>query len=122
MTFTDDTAGSLQAAVALANSALDPDTLTTVEELSAFYAEHEYSGGHRRDAAELEAVRAVRGALRELLTADRATSVELVNGIPGRRDGRASTGPPRPARLAHPRDRRRRSASRSGCWWRPRWR
>ncbi len=81
MTFTDDTAGSLQAAVALANSALEPDTLTTVEELSAFYAEHEYSGGHRRDAAELEAVRGVRGALRELLTADRTTSVELVNAI-----------------------------------------
>jgi len=79
--FTHDTAASLQAAVALANTALEPDTLTTVEALSEFYAEHEYSGGHRRDEAELEAVRAVRGALRELLTADRARSVELVNGI-----------------------------------------
>ena len=81
MAFTDDTAGSLQAAVALANSALEPDTLTTVEGLSAFYVEHEYSGGHDGDDAELAAVRAIRGALRELLTADRNRSVELVNGI-----------------------------------------
>lgn len=81
MVFTDDTAASLQAAVALANSALEPDTLTTVEALSEFYSEHEYSGGHRQDEAELEAVRGIRGSLRELLTADRATSVELVNGI-----------------------------------------
>lgn len=81
MAFTHDTAASLQAGVALANTALDPDTLTTVEALSEFYAEHEFSGGHDRDEAELEAVRAVRGALRKLLTADRTTSVELVNSI-----------------------------------------
>ena len=81
MAFTHDTAASLTAAVSLANTALDPDTLTTVEALSEFYAEHEYSGGHQRNEAELAAVRAVRGSLRALLTADRATSVELVNGI-----------------------------------------
>ena len=81
MAFTHDTATSLQAAVALANTALDPDTLTTVEALSEFYDEHEYSGGHERNEGELEAVRAIRGSLRELLTADRAASVELVNGI-----------------------------------------
>ena len=81
MAFTHDTAASLTAAVSLANTALDPDTLTTVEALSEFYAEHEYSGGHQRNDAELAAVRAVRGSLRELLTADRATSVELVNDI-----------------------------------------
>ncbi|PUA80334.1 CGNR zinc finger domain-containing protein [Nocardioides currus] len=81
MTFTHDTAASLQAAVALANTALEPDTLTTVQALSEFYAEHEYSGGHRQDATELEAVRSVRGALRELLEADRDTAVTLVNSI-----------------------------------------
>lgn len=81
MAFTDDTVASLQAAVALANSALEPDTLTTVEALSEFYAEHEYSGGHDRDEAELSAVRAIRGSLQELLTADRNTAVRLVNGI-----------------------------------------
>lgn len=81
MAFTHDTAASLQAGVALANSALDPDTMTTVEALSEFYAEHQFSGGHTRDEAELDAVRAVRGPLRELLTADRTTAVELVNTI-----------------------------------------
>lgn len=81
MVFTHDTAASLQAAVALANTALEPDTLTTVEALAEFYAEHEYSGGHDRDETELEAVRAVRAPLRELLTADRGRCVELVNGI-----------------------------------------
>ena len=81
MAFTHDTAASLQAAVALANTAVDPDTLTEVEALAEFYAEHEYSGGHHRDAAELEAVRAVRTPLRELLTSDRDASVELVNAI-----------------------------------------
>ncbi|MCW2832740.1 MAG: hypothetical protein JWN68_693 [Nocardioides sp.] len=81
MVFTHDTAASLQAAVALANTAEEPDTLTTVEGLAEFYAEHEYSGEHQRDESELKAVRAVRGALRALLTADRDTAVELVNGI-----------------------------------------
>ena len=81
MAFTDDTVASLQAAVALANSALEPDTLTTVEALSEFYAEHEYSGGHDRDEAELSQVRAIRGSLQELLTADRNTAVRLVNAI-----------------------------------------
>ena len=81
MAFTHDTAASLQAAVALANTALEPDTLTAVEALAEFYAEHEYSGGHHRDAVELEAVRAVRTPLRELLTSDREACVELVNGI-----------------------------------------
>ncbi|CAA9398144.1 MAG: protein of unknown function DUF1470 [uncultured Nocardioides sp.] len=81
MVFTHDTAASLQAAVALVNSAAEPDTLTTVEALAEFYAEHEYSGGHHRDEVELEAVRSVRAALRELLTADRDTAVGLVNAI-----------------------------------------
>lgn len=67
--------------MALANSALEPDTLTTVEALSEFYAEHEYTGGHARDEAELAAVRSIRSALRELLTAERTTAVGLVNAI-----------------------------------------
>ena len=37
---------SLQAAVALVNSAVEPDTLTTVAELDAFYAGYEYTGRH----------------------------------------------------------------------------
>ncbi len=81
MAFTHDTAASLQAAVALANTDVDPDTLTTVEALAEFYAEFEYSGSLRRDESELQAVRAVRAAIRELLMAERDTAVDLVNDI-----------------------------------------
>jgi predicted RNA-binding Zn ribbon-like protein len=81
MVFADDTALALQAAVALVNSAEDPDTLTTVEDLDAFFAEHDYTGRHDRDAAELEAVRACRAELRALLTAGRDEAVALLNAI-----------------------------------------
>jgi predicted RNA-binding Zn ribbon-like protein len=81
MPFTHDTEVSLQAAVILANSGLEPDTLGSVEELDAFYAEFEYTGRHDRDRAELEAVRAIRPALYELLTADRDTAVTMVNAM-----------------------------------------
>ncbi|MDI6909699.1 CGNR zinc finger domain-containing protein [Nocardioides sp.] len=79
MPFTHDTEVSLQAAVILANSGLDPDTLTRVADLDAFYAEFEYTGRHDRDRAELDAVRAIRPALYELLTADRDQAVGIVN-------------------------------------------
>lgn len=71
----------MQAAVALVNSAEAPDTLTTVDQLAAFFAEHRYTGERRGDATELAAVRALRAPLRELLTADRDTAVEIVNGM-----------------------------------------
>ncbi len=70
---------SLQAATVLANSALEPQTMTTTEELSAFFDEFSYSGRHEHDAAELAAVLALRTELRELLTADRDEAVVLVN-------------------------------------------
>jgi predicted RNA-binding Zn ribbon-like protein len=79
--FGHDTEVSLQSAVTLANSALEPDTLATVEDLDAFYAEFEYTGRRDRDEAELEAVRAIRPRLFELLTADRDEAVELVNAM-----------------------------------------
>ncbi|GAA3220509.1 CGNR zinc finger domain-containing protein [Pseudonocardia petroleophila] len=88
MVFAHDTNASLQAAVVLANSALEPDTLTTVAQLDAFYAEFSYTGTHDGDAAELAAVRALRGPLRELLTADRDTAVRLVNRTLAERDVR----------------------------------
>ncbi|MBA3905374.1 MAG: CGNR zinc finger domain-containing protein [Pseudonocardiales bacterium] len=81
MNFVHDTAASLQAAVALVNSAEAPDTLTTADQLAAFYAEHRYTGARRGDAPELAAVRALRAPLRELLTADRDIAVEIVNGM-----------------------------------------
>ncbi len=81
MTFTHDTEVSLQTAVTLANSALEPDTLTTVAQLDEFYARFEYTGRHERTRAELDQVRALRPRLRELLTADRDRAVELVNAM-----------------------------------------
>jgi predicted RNA-binding Zn ribbon-like protein len=79
MRFAHDTEVSLQAAVTLANSAEPPDTLDTVDALDEFYAEFEYTGRRDGDDAELAAVRALRPALRELLTSDRDRAVELVN-------------------------------------------
>jgi predicted RNA-binding Zn ribbon-like protein len=77
--FAHDTEVSLQAAVTLANSWLEPDTLETVEDLDAFYAEFEYSGRRDGDHAELASVRALRPALYTLLTAERDDAVRLVN-------------------------------------------
>jgi predicted RNA-binding Zn ribbon-like protein len=77
--FADDTELALLAAATLVNSALEPDTLTTVAELNALWDDFQYSGRHDRTRAELDAVRALRGRLRELLTADREGAVALVN-------------------------------------------
>jgi predicted RNA-binding Zn ribbon-like protein len=77
--YAHDTHAALAAAAALVNSAVEPDTLSTVEDLAAFYTTFDYTGRHDADAAELAAVRAVRAPLRKLLTADRDTAVGLVN-------------------------------------------
>ena len=79
MVFTHDTEMALQSAVILANSALEPDTLTSVEDIDVIWDEFTYTGRHERTEAELDAVRAIRGRLRELLTADRDTAVGVVN-------------------------------------------
>ena len=79
MVFTHDTVTSLAAAVDLVNTAEEPETLTTVAELDAWYAQHGYTGRHDGDDAELAALRALRPVLRELLTADRDRAAELVN-------------------------------------------
>ncbi len=81
MVFTHDTVMSLAAAVGLVNTAAEPDTLTTVAELDAWYAEHGYTGRRDGDDAELAALRALRPVLRELLTADRERAAELVNAM-----------------------------------------
>lgn len=81
MLFTHDTGLALQAAVVLANSGLDPDTMTTVDDLDAFFADFQYTGRHDDDRAELDAVRAVRSRLYELLTADRDTAAGIVNAM-----------------------------------------
>jgi predicted RNA-binding Zn ribbon-like protein len=81
MSFADDTVASLRAAVDLVNTAEEPDTLTTVAELDAWYAEHGYTGRRDGDEAELAALRALRPVLRELLTTDRDRAAELVNAM-----------------------------------------
>jgi predicted RNA-binding Zn ribbon-like protein len=81
MLFAHDTEASLRAAVWLVNSAEAPDTLETPEQLEDFYDEFHYTGRRDDDAAELAAVRALRGELRRLLTADRDDGAERVNRL-----------------------------------------
>ena len=81
MIFAHDTEQALQAAVALVNSAVAPDTLTTVDELDEWYAGFDYTGSRRRGRAELDAVRDLRPVLRELLTTDRDIAAERVNAM-----------------------------------------
>jgi predicted RNA-binding Zn ribbon-like protein len=79
--FAHDTETALVAAVEVVNSAVTPDTLASVEELRSFYDRHGYTGRFDGDEAALHAMRALRGELRELLTADRDHSAEHVNAI-----------------------------------------
>jgi predicted RNA-binding Zn ribbon-like protein len=79
--FAYDTEASLRSAVALVNSAIEPDTLTEISQVDAWYAEQGFTGRRDGDAAELEALRALRPVLRELLTAERDDAAELVNTL-----------------------------------------
>jgi predicted RNA-binding Zn ribbon-like protein len=79
--FAPDTEWSLRAAVELVNSAVAPDTMTTPEQLEDWWTANGYTGRHDRDAAELDALRAIRPQLRELLTCDRDTAAERVNAM-----------------------------------------
>ena len=81
MLFAHDTEASLRAAVLLVNSAEEPDTLTEISQLDAFYEAHEFTGRRDSDAAELEAVRALRPVLRTLFTAERDDAAALVNTL-----------------------------------------
>src|SRR5215216_5516460 len=79
--FAHDTVASLRAAVELVNSAEEPDTLVSIAQADAWYGGHGYTGRRDRDAAELDALRALRPVLRELLTADRDHAAGLVNAM-----------------------------------------
>lgn len=85
MVFTHDTEVGLQAAAALVNTlAISPgavDELATVAALDEFFEAYDYTGRHDSDQAELEEVRALRGPLRDLLTADRDEAVRLANAM-----------------------------------------
>jgi predicted RNA-binding Zn ribbon-like protein len=81
VTFAHDTELALQSAVTLVNSAVEPDTLTTVAELDEWYTRFSYTGVRRRGRTELDGVRELRPVLRTLLTSDRDAAAELVNGM-----------------------------------------
>jgi|SRR5690606_18087805 len=79
MTFTSDTEEALRAAVALVNSAEEPDALTTPDDLSAFLTAFPYTGRIDRDEAELHSLRDLRPRLRRMLLAPRDEMVAHVN-------------------------------------------
>ncbi len=81
MIFTHDTEAALQAAVELANSALEPDTLTSTQVLTEFVERWAYTGRHDGTELELEEVRALRPTLRALFTAERDAAAAQVNVI-----------------------------------------
>lgn len=81
MIFADDVDVALQAAVALVNSDAGHREIDTVADLDDFWDRFGYTGRHDRTEDELSQVRAIRPALRELLTADRDAAVDLVNDI-----------------------------------------
>ena len=82
MLFAHDTDAALQAAVAIVNSTDEPgDPLGSVDDLSAFLTAWSYTGRHDATPAELDAVRRLRPALRELMLAERDAAAELVNAM-----------------------------------------
>ena len=81
MKFGHDTHLALGAAVALANSALAPDTLDSIAALDDFYDRWEYTGTRRGTQTELDEVRALRPRLRALLLASEDEAVAMVNSM-----------------------------------------
>jgi predicted RNA-binding Zn ribbon-like protein len=80
MAFATDTLEALDAAVTLANSELDPDTLEDLDQLIAFFDDFDYTGT-RPSERDLYEVRAIRTRLRSLFTTSRDGAVPLVNEI-----------------------------------------
>ena len=80
MGFGHDTEAALEAAVWLANTEIDPETLTSLDVLIAFFDRFGYTG-NRPSERDFDQVRAIRASLRELFTAGRDAAVPLVNQI-----------------------------------------
>lgn len=76
-----DTGDSLAAAAWIANSAAEPDALRTPEDLAGLLADHAYTGRFDGDQREVDAVRAIRQQLRELLLVEREIAHELINPL-----------------------------------------
>lgn len=81
MVFAHDTRMALGAAVALINSAQDPQSFTEAPDLDSFFDEWGYSGRHDGDDAELAQLRALRPRLRELLLGDGEVAAPLLNAM-----------------------------------------
>lgn len=80
MVFTHDTQEALESGVFLANSELEPDTLTSMAELEEFFDHFGYTGD-RPGQDDLEPVRAIRTRLRQMFTATRDGAVPLINDV-----------------------------------------
>lgn len=80
MVFAHDTIEGLESAAFLANSELEPDTLTEFEHLETFYDDFHYTSA-RPKRSDLEQVRAIRTTLRALFKSSRDDAVPLVNSI-----------------------------------------
>lgn len=82
MLFAHDTEVALRAAAALVNTEEQAgDRLSSVEDLDRFVAKWGWTGSRRRDAGELEQVRAMRSRLRGLWELDADGVVTEVNAI-----------------------------------------
>ena len=81
MPFAHDTEAALIAAAALVNTATDGDSLRTVEDLDRFIERYTWTRSRTHDAAELEAVRALRPRLRKIWTAETEGVVDGVNAL-----------------------------------------
>ncbi|MCK2025239.1 CGNR zinc finger domain-containing protein [Microbacterium sp. SSW1-47] len=79
MVFTDDTEDALRAAVWLANSAEEPDTLVDIDDEKTFLEVFPYTGRLDRDGVELDDLRALRPRLRAMLLAPRDEMAAHVN-------------------------------------------
>ncbi len=80
MVFASDTAEALESAVRLSNTGLEPDTLTTLDELESFFDDFSYTG-NRPTQRDLEPVRAIRHQLHAMFVASRDGAVPLINEI-----------------------------------------
>ncbi len=67
--------------MALVNGSLEPVTISTPDDLDAFFADFAYTGRHDGDQAEVDAVLAIAPRLRALLTADRDDAADIVNAM-----------------------------------------
>lgn len=81
MVLSPDTEEVLQSTAALINSAHEPDTLTTTDELRAYFVDHRFTGSHTGDEAELASVRRIRPELESLWSQDEQAVVAQLNRL-----------------------------------------